>query len=72
MSAAGCADAAAVERAADQLIQVSAILHVVAQAEVVVRVDLVIHFRDAVVVVFGLQDDSGSRRAMAQSCLRRH
>ena len=56
VSAAGSADAAAVESAADELIHVTAVFDVVADAEVVVGVQLVINFGDAVIVVLGLED----------------
>ena len=56
MTAAGSADAATVERAADELVEVAAIFNVVAKREMIIRVDLVVDFDDAVVVVFGFQD----------------
>src|SRR3984885_13672629 len=56
VTAAGCADAAAVESAADELIQVAAVFDVVAEAQVTVRVQLVVKFGDAVVIVLGLQN----------------
>jgi hypothetical protein len=54
--AAGCADAAAIESAADELIQIAAVFDIVTQREVITSVQLVIEFRDAVIVVLGFQD----------------
>ena len=56
MSAAGGADAAAIERAADQFIQVAAVFDVVAQGKVVAGIDLIVQFGDAVIVVLRFQN----------------
>ena len=56
MTAAGSADAAAVESAADELIEIAGVFNGVADGETIVGIEFVIDFDDAVVVVFGLED----------------
>ena len=56
VTAAGSADAAAVESAADELIEIAGILNRVADGETIILIEFVIDFDDAVVVVFGLEN----------------
>lgn len=70
VAAAGATNAASVEGAADKLVQVAAIFNAVTQGEVIVGVDLVVDFDDAVIVVFRFQDGieksaAGKRRALS-------
>ena len=56
VSAAGCANAAAVESAANELVQVAAVFDVVADRQMIVGIQLPIKFGDPVIVVLGLQN----------------
>ena len=62
VTAAGSADAAAVQRAADQLIQIASVFNRVAHGQAIAGIELVIDFDDSVVIVFRLQDIQIFRR----------